>query len=294
LWLYPYATERQYATLIKESLKPLFAFIREYLNNSLDSILHGDSVRVDGLHLDSPGLKLLWETLNGWVGQVWPDDPAKAPPSLIMGIGSSADAVDSFAQSQWFKQTKAVLGFEFDTGQLWWKDVRDTWATRNYSLIKSISSNHIQRVNDFVEQAVTNGWSRKTVFDKIMKVEGMTKRRADRLARDQIGKLQGLITQATQQDAGIDVYIWRTSGDERVRGRPVGKWASALPSHWAMEGKLCKWSDSSLYSEDGGKTWKNRTSIMPIGIPGQAIQCRCTAIPYWDTILQDIDKQLGY
>lgn len=48
---------------------------------------------------------------------------------------------------------------------------------------------------------------------------------------------------------------------------------------------LCKYSDPTVYSDDGGKTWKKRSTIGAfIGKPGEDYQCRCLALPYvsWD------------
>ncbi len=44
--------------------------------------------------------------------------------------------------------------------------------------------------------------------------------RAKLLARDQVGKLNGRLTQRRQQDIGVEMYIWSTSRDERMRARP--------------------------------------------------------------------------
>jgi hypothetical protein len=51
-----------------------------------------------------------------------------------------------------------------------------------------------------------------------------------------------------------------------------------------MEGKHCKWSDASVYSDDG-KTWKKRTAAMPKGHVGTEVLCRC----YAESII-DINK----
>lgn len=56
-------------------------------------------------------------------------------------------------------------------------------------------------------------------------------------------------------------------------------------SHSALNGMLCKYSDPTVYSDDGGKTWKKRSTIGAfIGKPGEDYQCRCLALPYvsWD------------
>lgn len=54
--------------------------------------------------------------------------------------------------------------------------------------------------------------------------------------------------------AGIEEYIWRTAGDNRVR-----------PAHILRNGKKFKWDRPPLD-----------------GHPGMAIRCRCVAIPVID------------
>ena len=71
------------------------------------------------------------------------------------------------------------------------------------------------------------------------------------------------------ESTGLKLYEWSTSADERVR-----------PSHALMEGKLCKWADPKVYSDDGGKTWKDRPEGATLFHPGEEEGCRCTALSY--------------
>jgi uncharacterized protein with gpF-like domain len=109
----------------------------------------------------------------------------------------------------------------------------------------------------------------------------MKKKQANLIARDQIGKLNGQTTQARMESLGLTLYEWSTSGDERVR-----------TSHLKLEGKLCKWSDPTVYSEDGGKTWNSRPASWCQFHPGYDIQCRCTALSYWQEVIDEIDAEI--
>jgi hypothetical protein len=91
------------------------------------------------------------------------------------------------------------------------------------------------------------------------------------------------------------MYIWSTSGDERVRGTPKsegGKYPDAIPSHYLMNEKLCRWDDSTVYSDDGGKTWRDRPAGAVQLHPGEDYQCRCTALAYWNEIVDEVDEQI--
>lgn len=233
-------------------------------------------------------------TTQGWAMQMWPDDREKAPAEINMGLGETADAVMMANVKEWAKHTKSVLGLSFtNTVGDWWPDLRDRWADRNYDLIKKLARDKIAQINDHVERAVTNGWSYKDLSKDILAMgDGMTGGRARLIARDQIGKLNGQLTQGQQTECGISNYRWSTAGDERVRGRPGGLYEKAIPSHWAMEGLLCSWEDSTIYSPDNGRTWIPRTDEMPDEHAGMPIQCRCTSSPDFSGILQSVDSEI--
>jgi SPP1 gp7 family putative phage head morphogenesis protein len=81
---------------------------------------------------------------------------------------------------------------------------------------------------------------------------GFSARRANLIARDQVLKLNGQLTQTRQVNAGIEEYIWTTSGDERVRDE-----------HKDKEGQTFSWNDPPPDT----------------GHPAEDYQCRCTAFP---------------
>ena len=119
----------------------------------------------------------------------------------------------------------------------------------------------------------------RTLLQQIRHIHDVSYKRAKVIARDQTGKMNSLLNQTRQQSLGVDEYIWRTSKDSRVVGNPSGKYPSGSDmhgNHWIMEGKHCKWSDASVYSDDG-KNWKKRTGAMPKGHVGSEILCRCYA-----------------
>ena len=88
--------------------------------------------------------------------------------------------------------------------------------------------------------------------------------------------LKELALQNRQQmeSQGLKLYMWSTCADERVRA-----------SHALMEGKLCKWADSTVYSTNGGKTWKPRPAGAVLLHPGEDEGCRCTALSYEKELL---------
>jgi SPP1 gp7 family putative phage head morphogenesis protein len=129
---------------------------------------------------------------------------------------------------------------------------------------------------------VTSGWSVSSLAQEILAMDSkISQGRANFIARDQIGKLNGHISQRRMESAGLSMYEWMTSGDERVR-----------ESHRIMDGLLCRWDDPTVYSDDGGKTWKDRPSGAVLLHPGDDFQCRCTSLAYWQEIVGEVDEQI--
>jgi SPP1 gp7 family putative phage head morphogenesis protein len=291
-WLYPWATEARYAATIRAWLRPMKDYVHTYLKENQEEILHGDSVdfRADSLsvtRLDAvPGksFKRMVDSLSGWLGQYVPDDDeSKSGSPIYMGLGNIADSTFDFNEGQFEKGAKTVLGVEFPVGEDWWPDARDTWKARNYELIQNNMKQYIAQVNDLTEKAVTSGLSVRELTKHILAIDDkITKGKANLIARDQIGKLNGEITQRRMESVGLSMYIWQTSGDERVR-----------PSHEMIDGALCRWDDSTVYSDDGGKTWSPRPSGAVLLHPGMDIQCRCTAIAYWNELVDEADAMIA-
>lgn len=287
-WSYPWSIEQQYVKYLQSIFAGMSAYVLDYVKQVGEPLLRGDS----DFHCDAlPGktFKLLISTLSGWMVKF-----AANKPQLVMGLGDIGSSLKAFTSRRWNSSTKTMLGFEFDQSAPWWDDVRTNWADTNYELIVSNTQRYVAQINDLTEKAVVNGWGYQSLIGDLETLGAeMEGPRARLIARDQIGKLNSYISQAEQASAGISMYIWRTAGDERVRGMPGGKWQYAIPSHWAMEGKLCRWDNSNVYSEDGGTTWLQRGSDMPLSHPGIEIQCRCQAIPFFDLMVGVIDEQLN-
>ena len=226
-----------------------------------------------------------------------PDDPPKSTEmgEILIGV---AIALKVFGDRQWGKQSRAILGFEFVTDDAWWGEVRDTWIQENISLIKNVSDDYRNRIQETIFRGIRNDLPIKEIKKDVVAIGQSMRNRAKLIVRDQVGKLNGQISKRKMTEVGIDVYEWLTAADERVRGNPAGLYPKAIPSHFIMNHKLGRWDDDSLFAtksnrdESGNLIWNNRTSAMPIAIPGEEIQCRCTAIPYVQDLFEEIDKEI--
>lgn len=145
----------------------------------------------------------------------------------------------------------------------------------NTRLIKSIPEIHFQKIS----QAVVDNFrgipfEEGSLTNRLKKIGKVSDNRAKFIARDQTQKLVTGLNSIRQKEAGIEAYIWRNQGDNRVVGKPGGKYPTGTPQHqdhWHREGKVFKWDKPPAD-----------------GHPGQPIGCRCFAEPIIN--FEDIER----
>lgn len=129
---------------------------------------------------------------------------------------------------------------------------------QNLSLITSLTKFAVGELKKVLVEH--RGKPTKVLARAIEEEIGVTASKASLLARDQVLKLHGQLTENRHKEAGITRYEWNTSGDERVR-----------PEHRALDGRVFDWSKPPIVSLDGRHEH-----------PGGDYQCRCVAIPIFD------------
>lgn len=166
------------------------------------------------------------------------------------------------------KNTTGVdLGSQINTPEM--QQLLDVKTAENVALIKSIKNQYIEQVGAVIRENVVSGQRSTTLITEIKERGNVSESRAKLIARTETAKTTSQITQLRSEALGATTYYWSSSGDERTR-----------PDHQAMDGMLCKWSDDTVYSDDGGKTWKKRSAIGGVEIkPGEIFNCRCTSMP---------------
>lgn len=128
------------------------------------------------------------------------------------------------------------------------------WVREATGKIVSVREDAIPGLRAEVERA----WARRltaTQLEERLRSRGLplafgtVEGRTAVIARDQIGKLNGRLTELRHRAMGVTSYRWRHSADSRVR-----------PSHRRREGRLFSWNRPP----SGGH-------------PGEPVQCRCSA-----------------
>lgn len=131
-------------------------------------------------------------------------------------------------------------------------DILVATTRENVALIRSIPEEYFKKIETLVFTGTTQGNAAGSMIKQIQHIGKTTTGRAKLIARDQSSKLNSALSQQRQQNLGVEEYVWRTSGDERVRD-----------DHRSKNGKTFRWDDPPKDT----------------GHPGQDIQCRCVAQP---------------
>lgn len=127
---------------------------------------------------------------------------------------------------------------------------------RNYNLIKTIPQDIKERFESVFLNNVNN-FDQEAILKQVETIDGISKRRARTIARDQVQKAIGEYHATREQALGFEYYVWQTSKDERV--------STGKGGHRQLEGKLYRYDTPSAVIDSYGN----------IGHPAQRVNCRC-------------------
>jgi len=247
--------ERSYFARIREMLRVMQQLTRELVIPALPSIV--DEAGLTGERKDSwPDTvdKLFHGVRYAYYGTV-------TEQRVSMAAHDAAMATSAHSKRQLGKQVKVVLGLDPILSEPWLGPMAEAFTHDNVALISSIPERYFNEIEQSVTRGVRAGRRHEPMAREIQERYQVSEARARLIARDQVSKLNGDLNRARQQGLGIERYIWRTSGDERVRS-----------SHEMLDGMYCRWDDPTVWSEDG-KTWTARPETVPDVHPGGDFQC---------------------
>lgn len=158
-------------------------------------------------------------------------------------------SVESWNEKQLNGQLSGIVEIDLFGNEPWLAREMGGFVATNVSLIKSISEEYLGQVEKMVATSVRSGLRVEEIAADLEDRFDVSESRARLIARDQVGKFNGQLTEARQKDLGIDGYTWRGVGDARER-------------------------DSHLLLNNTKQTWDDPPDV---GHPGEDIQCRCWA-----------------
>ena len=174
------------------------------------------ALRVDGsdLRMDAAYGEMIGRVIAGIRVNVAAHIVADAVEDTAQTFG---DRISQFNRDQVDRQFAAVLGIPVLRQERWLQDKVSGFVTGNVSLIKDISDKGIADVSTLLMTRVEAGDGNRTIAKLIEDRLGITKRRAKFIARDQVAKLNGKLTELRQAEAGVEEYIWRAVTDGATR-----------------------------------------------------------------------------
>lgn len=144
----------------------------------------------------------------------------------------------------------------------------DQLIARNSTLIRTVPQTIAQRLSRIAQQEALKGSRTEHIMEKMRHLTpGLTETQLRRIARTETAKAQSALMQARCEALGIEMYIWRSCRDERVRD-----------AHGRMDGVLCCWGDPPNPEAVFGTGHDSGGCYHPGGI----YNCRCIALPVID------------
>lgn len=284
LWLFPRIAERRFvASLRAIGPKKIRALVDEIILPRLSELVRQATILRPAAPVRT---------------DAWPDEVNDLIERLRLGMEAVPTEAEQSAQeialdisnvnrNQWRKIQRATLGVQIGIGEPWLQDQMRTFTSQNSALITKMSEDAIANIQGEIQRGLQAGLRVESIRERILDQVDVSYSKAQLIARDQVGKFNAQLTQLRQGELGIRRYVWRTSRDERVRGRPGGLYPKARPRHWSLEGKECSWSDPTVWYDAEGNE-RSRSSIQAVELhPGQDIQCRCTPEPVLEEILAE-------
>lgn len=250
--LYPLGIEREYSRVLTQIVNFTRRQILDILVSKLKQIkLEAESVRPDSrTDAYTSTISELIQGIRVRVGE-------KLGPAVITQIAKTVgrrvsihnrNQIERQLTTNTLDPSLVVASFQIES---YLEPELENFAFWNSRLISSVTEKYIDDVQNITLSGMQTGQSTRSMAKEISSRFGVTKRRAELIARDQVSKLNGQLTQLRHKEAGVKKYRWRTSRDERVRA-----------THAAREGKIYSWN-----------------SPPSDGHPGEPINCRCSAEP---------------
>lgn len=245
---YPARIEKIYAKAIRDMVDEINAELKGSIAEAIkaDIRMNQDGFRRDAL---SDILRAIRDAVVGLV----------IPSSMARRIAQSVIGANDRAMGQAIQR---AVGVSVALPPSDMDEQISAWVEENVSYITKMQTDYLTSVQGVVSKGFQSGLSYTEISKQISERTGITKRRATLIARDQVGSLNAQVTRQRNEELGVESYIWRTVGDERVRGLKGGRYPNANPSHAARDGKEYTWKDGA------GARDKH---------PGDGILCRCYA-----------------
>ena len=238
----------------------------------------------------SDGLKSFGCKLNGTTG-LWECAPDQVPnwvrvevssyqakaraihdqvAKLLDGIETQIDEVvddANFAKgvdhaigevAKGWKESAKALEVVPDLGERGLAELREGFDRNARIPIKRMAKETIARLRAEVDENAMRGYRAEGLASRIRDEYGVSKTRADLIARQETSNFMAAYRAARATDAGLKRYVWTAVRDPRTR-----------PLHKKLNGQIFYYNKPPIIDEHTGQR----------GNPGQTFRCRCVDRP---------------
>jgi len=187
---------------------------------------------------------------------------AKKARPLAEGMVKAADKSGASALYSSLQKLSGGMSLKTSLGSPALNEITKASVAENVSLIKSIASEYLQKVEGAVMRSITTGNGLQDLVPALEQYEGQTHRRAKNIALDQTRKVYNSVNKGRMEALGIGKFMWHHSGGG----------AHPREDHVDMDGEIYSFEELPIIDPRSGER----------GIPGQAPNCRCTMSPVFD------------
>jgi SPP1 gp7 family putative phage head morphogenesis protein len=258
---HPWSLEREYKKILVNYINAYIEMVNQMLIAKLPQLEEqAKRLRPDGINTDG------WvENLADIVNAMSIFFPQKTK-NILRSIESMAVKVSDWNKDDTMAVIRSIVGVDVFLREPWLNDQLNSWIHDNTNyVIKALPTGATTQIQGIAQRGLAQGKSATAIGAEIQDTFGITKRRAEFIARDQVAKLNGGLTQLRHKELGVNEYIWRSMHDNRVR-----------PDHVDFDGNTYKYDDPPINSVGAAYN------------PGQDYNCRCVAEPVLDNLLEKI------
>jgi SPP1 gp7 family putative phage head morphogenesis protein len=261
----PIALQSNYFHRLNIMREDLIGSVREFVVPRLEEIASNASRIATDAEGDPPNVGDELDRARRQFEDRWPRE------RMVKIVEPIAREVPRFHARNLNRQLSSAIGqglsLDIVGNEDWIKRAVAEFTAENVALIKSIPDVFFSDLERRLTRAIADGSRWEDLAATIEDRYDVTEARARLIAKDQINKLVGDLNRLRQQDLGIEEFIWRTMGDERVR---TDKTAGPDMGHVERNGKQYSWDDPPE-----GET------------PGEPVNCRCYAEPVIPDVGED-------
>lgn len=183
----------------------------------------------------------------------------KKAPLLAKSVTKKAIKLSTINLKSSLKELSggATLKTDFLTENL--NEVVKAAVNENVSLIKSISAQYLKDVEEAAYRSITTEGGYPQLLKALQNRKEISLRHAKNVSLDQTRKIYNYINRERMQAVGVESFEWiHSGGGQRPR-----------KDHIEMSGKIYSFNNLPIIEKKTGER----------GIPGQAINCKCTMRP---------------